>query len=257
LPLELASLDDAAAAPLTPSASESTSPSEDAVGLLPESTAILVKPATKQSSQLDSPLLSKLPRELRDKIYREAVLEDLEIPIQVASYKSKDGEHRCRLELEHALLLVCKQTRQEVADIYYLENVFRVTNDLFEIRAIRKLHQALCPWADKMKKLEISHEFAGKPFSTVEIDLSVSASQGRIVIEPLYHNIRDGYQSMRDFRLSTTKMCYCKTLGIAAEHGEGNVLNWAQRYVDMILKYETRPRPINVYCWNCAGINIF
>jgi hypothetical protein len=222
------------------------------VDQLLESTASLTESSTKQSSKLDSPLLSKLPRELRDKIYREAVLEDIEIPIHVAHYKSKDGEHRARLEIEHALLLVCKQTRHEVADIYYLENTFRITNDLFDERAIRKLNCALRPWADKMKKLEISHDFVADIFLTVAIDLSVSVSQGCIVVEPLGQNIRDGYQSMRDFRNSETKMCYCKTLSLAAEHGGGNVLKWAQKYVDLIVKRDSRCKHF-MWCWNCAG----
>jgi hypothetical protein len=258
LPLELASLDDAAAAPFTSSASESSFSGvgvELEVGRLPESTASLTESSTKQSSQLDSLLLSKLPRELRDKIYREAVLEDIEIPIHVAHYMSKDCEQCSRLELEPALMLVCKQTRQEVAEIYYLENTFRITNDLFEPRAIAQLSSALDPWADKIKELEISHEFWVNTFGTVEMDLSVSVSQGWITIEPLTHSIHSLNKSTRVFAASTTnRLCYCEALILAVERSGDNVLNWAQKYVSMMVKRKVGARRYGMYCWTCAGI---
>ena len=60
-----------------------------------DTTDCIMQPLTTQSSQLDSTLLGNLPRELRDQIYREAVVEDNDIPIHVSYYETKDGE-RCR-----------------------------------------------------------------------------------------------------------------------------------------------------------------
>jgi hypothetical protein len=250
LPHEPADSMDAAFAPAISKANEipcfTTNSSQ-----LPACTRGLFESSTKQSSQLDSPLLSKLPRELRDKIYREAVLEDIEIPIHVARYESSDGEHRRRLELEHALLLVCKQTRHEVADIYYLENTFCITNDLFENRAIRQLNWALRPWAEKITKLEISHEFAVCG-SIAEIDFSVSASQGRIIIEPRSSIISDPRILPHASYSMTNRTCYCKASGLAVECGSGNVLNWAQEYVDLVAQSEAEEHGVP-YCWDCAG----
>jgi hypothetical protein len=222
---------------------------------LPTTTRSLVKSFTKQSSQLDSPLLSKLPRELRDKIYREAVYEDVEIPINVASYKSKDGEHRRRLELEHALLLVCKQTRHEVADIYYLENTFCITNDLFEKRAISQLNRALRPWAEKITQLEIFHKLLVFGCCTADIDFSVSASQARILVEALTSNIRDPCTTEHIFYLIPARMCYCEALCLALAHGSGNVLDWVEQYVDMVVQSQATQAAENgaPYCWTCAG----
>ena len=137
-----------------------------------------------QSSQLDSMLLSKLPRELRDKIYRYAVIEDNDIPVHVTRCKTEDGERRRRLEIGHALMRVSKQTRQEVADIYYLENKFRITNDLLEKRAIRELSRLLTPWGERMTKLGVTHELVRGKDDLVKSKFSISARKGRVFLEP-------------------------------------------------------------------------
>jgi hypothetical protein len=254
LPHESADSMDAAFAPAISTTNELPCFTTD-LSQLPTSTASLIESSTKQSSQLDSPLLSKLPRELRDKIYREAVLEDIEIPIHVASYKSEDGEHRRRLELEHALLLVCKQTRQEVSDIYYTENTFCITNDLFEKRAIRQLNRALRPWAEKITHLEIFHKLLVFGCCTADIDFSVSSSQARIVVEPLTSNIRDPCTTEHIFYLIPAKMCYCEALCLALAHGSGNVLDWVEKYVEMVVQSQATQAAENgvPYCWTCAG----
>lgn len=248
-----ANLVDAAVAP---SILDGKEPTGD-VGQLLDSIGSMAEPQLKQSSQLDSTLLSRLPRELRDKIWREAVLEDIEIPTNVAHYETKDGEHRHRLQLEHALMLACKQTRHEVTEIYYLENTFRITNDLFEARAIRALNRALHPWADKMTKLEISHEYAINEHATAEIDFTVSTSQGRIVIEPLTFSVNRG--NVRPILSSSSPgMCFCSAFRLASAHGDGNVFSWVQEYVDFVATKEpvAKERVTCIYapyCWTCAG----
>jgi hypothetical protein len=220
----------------------------------PVPTENAVLPYTHQSSQLDSLLLSKLPRELRDKIYREAVLEDIEIPVHVAHYDAKDGEHRHRLQLEHALMLVCKQTRHEVADIYLLENTFRVTNDLFEPRAIAQLNRALRPWAARTKRLEISHEWIRDQFATADIDFSISVSRDRILVNPQTFVPYVMYEDKRMVRHPTVgKMCYCGILRLAAWHRDDNVVSWVQKYVDVVKRSQSEWRPNVLYCWTCAG----
>lgn len=216
-------------------------------------------PCAKQSPQLESPLLSKLPRELRDQIWREIVVEDLEIPIHVAHYETKEGEHRRRLQIEHNLQLVCKQTRDEVSDIYYHENTFRITDDLFSERAVRELHRFLRPWAAKMTQLEISHEFVRSEGNTADINFAVELSEGKIAIKPhtftAHLSTLRGDQTGRMAWQSTFKeMCYCKILKIAWDHdGDGGtVLDWLKRYVDMIVLNQAESKYYVPYCWTCA-----
>jgi hypothetical protein len=203
-------------------------------------------------------LLSKLPRELRDKIYRDAVVEDKEIPIRVLRYE-RDGVQRRRLHLQHPLMRVCKQTRQEVADIDHLENTFRITNDLFDERAIRELIRHFTPWADKLKKLGISHNFPRRDGDPAKINFSISASQGRIVVEPESFSAQEMIWAM-DIGLGTTtlatttfkNMCFCKIHKLALENDCRGVLSWMQEYVGLVLKEQTQHSTLP-HCWTCAG----
>lgn len=252
-----ANLIDAAIAPTVPDINEPTYSTAN-VDQSPELTKPIIGSLAKQSSQLDLTLLSRLPRELRDQIWREAVVEDIEIPINVAEYNTKDGEHRHRLQLEPALMLVCKQTRHEAADIYYLENTFSIADDLFEERAIRELNRALRPWADRMTKLEISHDFVREEGFTAEIEFSVSAPEGRILFEPMTFLTRVSFERERTACvIANSRMCYCKALQLALEHGSGNVLDWTQKYVSLILQSQRTCDDGLPWCWSCAGVSVF
>jgi hypothetical protein len=273
LPHEPASLMDAAKAPLTSDDTKLLTYTAD-VQQSSEVTECTSQSTTKQNSQLDSTLLSRLPRELRDKIWREAVIEDDEIPIRVTQYETEDGEHRHRLQIEHAMLRVCKQTRQEVADIYYLENVFCITDDLVETQCIRELSKFLAPWAERMKKLGVLHKyvpckdnFSIEPCKDdfTEIKFSIYASQGRLHIELgtfsarrtfLTCDVEDGTTAW-DSTTTYGNMCFCKVVGLAIEHGSGNVVDWVKDYADVVLQSELLRKYGGPHCWDCAGRIIF
>jgi hypothetical protein len=236
----------------------------------PETMPYTAQPPTEQSSQLDSMLLSKLPRELRDKIYRDAVVEYKDIPIRVTAYATNDGERRRRLEIGHALMRACKQTRQEVAEIYYLENTFRVTEDLFEKRAIGELSRHLTPWVGKIAKLGVSHVFARNGVDLTKINFSISAFESGFVVEPesssvryLTYGLDVGQATARMVTQTSGKICFCKVSKLALEHDGRDVFSLLQDYVDLVLvKPECQVnynhlldlRPI--HCWTCAGRNV-
>ena len=210
-----------------------------------------------QSSQLDSMLLSKLPRELRDKIYRYAVTEDNDISVHVIRCKTEGTKRRRRLEIGHALMRVSKQTRQEVADIYYLENKFRITNDLLEKRAIRELSRLLTPWGERMTKLGVTHELVRGKDDLVKSKFSISAHKGRVFLEPEGFSEREveslivSHFDPKDYAaVGCSKACFCKTLKLTFESRD--VLSWMEGYVDLVLQSLAEPKP-QPYCWTCAG----
>lgn len=233
----------------------------------PETMACTLQPAASQSSQLDSMLLSKLPRELRDNIYREAVVEDKDIPIRVTCFETEGGERRRRLQIGHALMRVSKQTAQEVADIYYLENKFRITGDLIGKRAIRELSRLLTPWVGKVTKLGVSHSFLRSRSDLAKINFSISASQGRIVVKPesssvQYHILAFdlGQGTAEPMSKTSNRICFCKTYKLALEHDGRDILSWIQEYMDLVLQSESQAT-YNVlldvaHCWTCAGRNV-
>ena len=210
-----------------------------------------------QSSQLDSMLFSKLPRELRDKIYRYAVVEDNDITIHVTRFKTKDGKRHRHLPIGHALLRVCKQTRQEVGDIYYLENKIRITGDLLEKRAIRELSRLLTPWGERMTKLGVTHELVRGRDSLMKTKFSISAHKGRVFLEPEgfsdheVNSLIDSHFDPKEFAaVSCSKMCFCKTSKLTLESRD--VLSWMEGYVDLVLQSLTEPKSLP-HCWACAG----
>ena len=216
-----------------------------------------------QSSQLDSMLLSKLPRELRDKIYRYAVIEDNDIPIRVTRCETQDGERRRRLEIGHALLRACKQTRQEVADIYYLENTFLITEDLVEKRAIRELSRLLTPWAERMTKLGVSQRLVRGTDDFAKINFSISISQGHIFVKPESFSAQEmrlmidiGSGTVDHTKLTFSKMCFCKIFMLTLDHDSRNILSWMEGYVDLVLQSFTEIKRLP-HCWTCAGHIIF
>ena len=68
-------------------------------------------------------LLNKLPRELRDRIYVEALVSDEDINIENLEY---DYPWKRAEEFpKPGLLGVCPQIRQEALEVYYRQNIFR------------------------------------------------------------------------------------------------------------------------------------
>jgi hypothetical protein len=266
LPYESANLTSTAVAPAitdaiklphsTADTKQLTDPTEDIIN-------------NEQSSQLDSMLLSKVPRELRDKIYRHAVVENSAITIAVTRSKVS-GEKRGRLHIEHPLMAACKQTHREVAKIYYLENTFRITDALLEPRAISELNRLLRLWAHKIVNLEISHVFERPerlypiltdPGITAHVGFSICTSQGRILVKPMQPTVQFS-RSYRDRTRSESekpkneRMCYCAILYLAAEHKNGDVLSGVQKYADWVVERAGAKRNLLPFCWNCAGFII-
>lgn len=77
--------------------------------------ATMTPDAGTSQSQMKSPILS-LPPEMRNRIYRECVVEGV---ITLHSDDMFDS-----LPVEPALLLTCRQIRKEALSIYYHENKF-------------------------------------------------------------------------------------------------------------------------------------
>ena len=217
------------------------------------------QPATTHGSQLDSMLLSKLPRELRDKIYRDAVVENKDVPIHVTRYETEDGERRRRLQIGCALMRVCKQTRLEVADIYYLENTFRITEDLIEKRAVRELSKLLTPWAQRITKLGVSQKLVRGIDDFAKINFSIFTSQGHIFVKPESFSAQEmslmidlGSGTMDHTKLTFSRMCFCKIFMLTLEHDGRSVLSWMEGYVDLVLQSLTELKRLP-HCWTCAG----
>lgn len=262
LPREPTSLMDTAIAPITTCDNKLLNYTAD-VQQGPDITECSTQPPTKQSAQLDSMLLTRLPRELRDKIYREAVLEDNEVPIHVTRFQTEDGEHRRCLQIEHPLMRACKQTRQEVSNIYYLENTFRITGDLIEKRAMRKLNRLLTPWAERMKELRVSHDFSRGGGCSATINFSVSATQGLTLVKPetcslhlpvIIVNPTDNNRDALGIMKSTSsKTCFCKIFNLTLQGDRRDILSWMQEYVDFIVLQTQTEQKSLPYCWNCSG----
>ena len=145
--------------------------------------------------------------------------------------------------------------------MYYLENTFRITDDLFEKRAIRELNRLLTPWAGRMTKLKVSHECARSDDEdgSAEFNFSISASHGRIVVEPESSNIQFttyGIDLGQTWTVPRTEMserlCFCKIFKLAMEHNGHDVLGWMQKYVDLVHKSQDEPNNL-IHCWTCAG----
>lgn len=226
------------------------------------------------NSQSDSLLFSKLPGELRNRIWRLSVLEDTAISVHVAHYKNKDGEPRSCIQIEHTLLQVCKQARHEVTDIYYLENTFRITQDFFHGRAMEVLACAMKPRAAKMTKLEVAHElkyttttrFASSRNMLVAINLTIQRSEGSTTLSQPLVDITDASEANAemDALVSSVPMfapppppmlCCCKMFFLAAECTGETLVEWMQRYVKLVVDATGMMGCGYVpHCWGCGGL---
>ncbi|KAK5113890.1 hypothetical protein LTR85_010423 [Meristemomyces frigidus] len=108
-------------------------------------------------NQTASPLL-RLPRELRDQILTEVLVDrhDVEVPCREDSQKQG-----CTAYAPPALLQANRQLRQEAAEIYYTKNVFQSASDT--------LYEWLPSLPLEHRNLINTVHFAGK----VEADLQV------------------------------------------------------------------------------------
>ena len=82
--------------------------------------------SSKSTLGMDSSRLNDLPGELRNRIYRLALVQHSNIEIQVAdSTKFSNSKHNAL-----ALLSTCRQIRAEATPIFFTENIFEIQTDL-------------------------------------------------------------------------------------------------------------------------------
>lgn len=81
--------------------------------------------ATLSTNAQNSPLLSKIPAELRIEIYRLALVSKDSITV-----------NRSQIRGQRSLLQTCHQIREEASKIYYSENAFTITSARRDINRI-------------------------------------------------------------------------------------------------------------------------
>jgi len=228
--------------------------------------------------QLTSPLFSILPGELRNEIIRLAVVEPSDITPEIThSIDVLTGKSTAKLDIEHPLMQTCKRLRQESAEIYFLENTFRLTDQFFSgppvvtwpdnkssqqprhkanERAIKVLAQAFGPWASKVRKLGlsrvISYDLATygnymRRLRRAQVQLSIwrdaQTDQGTVHLEDLEaHDVA---------RVSSFKLCCCSISQHAAEHSSGADIFEVARGLVCMLDLATGPHSLP-YCWTCG-----
>jgi hypothetical protein len=210
-------------------------------------------------------LLNKLPGELRNEIIRLAVVEDEEIKPKVSrSYDDTTSYGTAKLELDHALMRTCKQLRQESAEIYFLENTFRLTDDFFTLdiceqqhkaneRAIQALDHAFGPWASKIRRLGFSHavcydsrRFGGVQPCLIQVEVHVLVCRRAQGESGVYlENAR-----AHDAIACSQALCCCSVIQHAADNSPAGILEFVQGLVCMS-DLVTGQRSLS-YCWNCG-----
>lgn len=235
--------------------------------------------------QPDSPFFIKFPGELRNRIYRLALLDDDDIAIHVALNNDHQETQEAvtgvtspvssrtsiyYLNLGHPLLQVCKQIRHEASDIYYMENTFEVTTCVFETpRALEKLGLALRPWAAKIATLSVTHHMHAA-FGTFQRRLhmlfKISRRHDRLVIwgeESLYWPGPAWYvqePATIPEPVAVADVCTCKLDHLASENATGDVVQFLQRYAATIPKALAEATKQNTFisrCWACTHLKQF
>lgn len=144
-----------------------------------------IVPSTHQPNPPDpqktSPLFKKLPGELRNEIIRLAIVSATETRPKITHTPTAlTGRSTAKLNLEPPLMQTCKALRQESAEIFFLENSFRLADEDFfsqsplssdsnsnssseeqqrktNSRAIKTLARAFGLWASQVRSLDVSH----------------------------------------------------------------------------------------------------
>lgn len=245
--------------------------------------------------QPDSPFFNKLPGELRNRIYRLVLLDDGDIPIHVEELSDNHqetgeavdqvtpqiGSHSStlRLKLGHPLLQVCRQSRHEASDIYYLENTFEVTTSMFEEpRALEKLDHALRSWAAKMARLRVCHErnltksriFRKIGDTYMHIDFIASRHNGFLSIQERTSTTPDDEEDRKSllpsycstfcpsYDTSVHVICLCKIQVRASAQGGEDVVRFVTKtYAQMVREIGFHDAFYIPNCWACARSDIF
>lgn len=222
--------------------------------------------------QPNSALLHKLPGELRNKIIRLAIVKDEgdQIPIKVEYILNKAAERSASVRIEHPLMQTCKQLRYESSDIFFLENTFCITDDLFHSgRGMHELTRQLKPWASKMSRLNVSHtlhdnddgQHVGfhRRKSTTHIQFSLSRHADRqlhVAFERMevvdnhviIHMVDDDDAAASPPTVSP--LCCCNIARLAELYGRDGLPEWVKKYSSTIKKSKVRCKLS--YCWECG-----
>jgi len=209
-------------------------------------------------------LFQKLPGELRNEIIRLAVVEDAEIKPKVIRNNDKSTSHwTAKLELEHPLMQTCKQLRQESAEIFFLENTFHLTEGNFFMltyggphkakaneKALRVLAHAFGPWASKLSKINVSHEFCydspfGSPLyrpSVAEVHVSVCRrAQG----EPGIY-----LENAGALNTLSQELCSCIVVRYAAGNSAAGIFEFVEGLVGTVDSVTVTE--YDIFCWTCG-----
>jgi hypothetical protein len=101
-------------------------------------------------TQSDSPLLN-LPGELRNRIYRFAIISPLSIELDIGRWQNH----------QPALLRTCKQVRIEALRLFYIEN--KITTNIHDWDPVVKVRCSQLLASHKIKSHHLYHYFTGGP----------------------------------------------------------------------------------------------
>lgn len=146
---------------------------------LADSSNFAIVSSSPHRTRMESSPFSKMPRELRDQIWRDA-LTTREGCIDVAGKTSPD---------EPSLLAVCKQIRTETIKIYYAENTFR----------IQSMAASLPPLFLKSKDLVSWLRCIGRERAAMITEIRIAAAgdgllrHEQVFVERAVHALQGGY----------------------------------------------------------------
>lgn len=204
--------------------------------------------------------LLSLAGELKNRIYRLAIVEEASINVEVLEMSRDEKTSTKTLALQSALLLVCKQTRFEAGEIYWVENNFTLTEDAFHPQPLAKLRGFFQPYMEKICNLSISHElvsFAHPHYPLIQVDLDIVKLEGAVTL--------DGTKPLAKIAVppSVTELepavCTCVIADLAFYNNATDVLEWTEEYVELLSVRKEGPRG-NVaekWCWTCAGLKFW
>ncbi|KAK4540580.1 hypothetical protein LTR36_009110 [Oleoguttula mirabilis] len=167
-----------------------------------------------------SPLLD-IPGELRNRIYRLAVISDTTVNVDSTELWGPGGT----LSQTPALMRTCKQLREEVHEIYLEENSFAFTHLTIHPNAIAAFERIAGASARKMTRVKVVHAVA--MCSIWELHFSaklVPSKGGEGGVVKLYNS--NGDEVADD----------CRVLGDTGGHCCCNVLHIERRYKDPVGK---------------------
>ena len=126
------------------------------------------QPTEPSTSANGSCRLLSLPGELRNRIYRFAIVGTRTIEIDIARWSTHQPE----------LLKTCKQVRQEALRLFYMEN--KISTNIHDWNPILKYHFQQLMIAHDIRPLHLHHYFSGGPNWKNLMDWLRGVHEGRI-----------------------------------------------------------------------------